>query len=431
MGVEELPLIAFLGVLLVLSGLASGTETALFRLSESERRIVRERRPVGGAALDRLLGAPRSLLITILLLNMTVNILYFVCSSVLAMRTDSAAWQAGIGVVTVLVLILLGEVLPKLLAGAHRLSYAAVIAGPLLAVSRVLSPIRIVVDWFMVTPVTRLVGAGEAPGPVTHDDLRRLVESGVSHGAISEDERRLLSEAIRLGRRKASEAMLPRTRIPWITRSQTRADVLRIVRRTERTRLPVRSDDDHPAGFLDVNPYLASTDGREERSAIDPVYIEAAKFVPETVGMDRLLDFFRESGEHVAFCVDEHGAITGMIQIEDIASAMAVPPPGGGAAALSKVMMVGLQTWLAPGLTPVRDLAECDETFGDLAEAFGERVQTVGGVLQAALGRVPEAGDSATVGRIELSAESVRGRAVDRVLLRVLDEQDDDQREPL
>lgn len=431
MGVEEAPILVVLGVLLVASALASGTETALFRLSESERRVVRERRPVGGAALDRLLSAPRSLLITILLLNMTVNILYFVFSSVLATRTDSTAWKAGIGVVTVLVLILVGEVLPKLLAGAHRLSYAAIVAGPLLAISRVLSPIRIVVDWFMVTPVTRLVGAGEAPEPVSHDDLRRLVESGVDHGAISDEERRLLSEAIRLGRRKASEAMTPRTRIPWIGRQHKRGEVLRVVKRTERTRLPVRADDDHPAGFLDVKSFLIATETLGEGASISPEYIATAKFVPETVSMDRLLDFFRESGEHVAFCVDEHGAITGMIQIEDIARAMSVPPPGEGGGLLSQMMLIGLQTWLAPALTPVRDLAESDEVFAELSEAFGERVQTVGGVLQAALGRMPEEGDIATLGRIELQAERVRGRVIERVVLRVLEEPEDEQREAL
>ncbi|MCC5785175.1 MAG: DUF21 domain-containing protein [Phycisphaerales bacterium] len=431
MGVEELPIIAVLGALLVASGLASGTETALFRLSESERRIVRERRPVGGAALDRLLDAPRALLITILLLNMSVNILYFVFSSVLAMRSEHAALQAGISVASVLLLILLGEVLPKLLAGAHRLTYAAVVAGPLLVVSRALSPIRIFVDWFMVTPVTRLVGAGELAAPVSHDDLRRLVESGVDHGAISEEERRLLSEAIRLGRRKASEAMTPRTRIPWISRQQKRGEVLRVVRRTERTRLPVRADDDHPAGFLDVKSFLIGSEAMGNDAAISPEYVAPAKFVPETVSMDRLLDFFRESGEHVAFCVDEHGSITGMIQIEDIARAMSVPPPGEGGGLLSRVMLIGLETWLAPALTPVRDLAETDSVFADLADAFGERVQTLGGVLQAALGRMPEEGDRVTVGRVELEVDRVKGRAVDSVVLRVLDEPEEEQREPL
>ncbi|MDA0975245.1 MAG: DUF21 domain-containing protein, partial [Planctomycetota bacterium] len=121
LGGVEIGLAAALLPLLVLSGFFSSSETALFGMTESERIGLRRRRPIAGGAADRLLAEPRMLLVTMLLGNTTINTLYFVTSSVLLVRLQGhLVLQASVAMGTLLGLVVLGEIVPKLAGETRR-----------------------------------------------------------------------------------------------------------------------------------------------------------------------------------------------------------------------------------------------------------------------------------------------------------------------
>src|SRR5690242_17955803 len=130
-------------VLIALSAFFSGSETALFGMSETERMNIRRSGSLPARAVETLLADRRSLLITILLGNMTVNTLFFVISSVLMMRSGSGvAGELIAGLVTLLTIVLFGEMLPKLIGSARRVTVAKLIAPPMLTFHRLIGPLR-------------------------------------------------------------------------------------------------------------------------------------------------------------------------------------------------------------------------------------------------------------------------------------------------
>ncbi|MBT8485694.1 MAG: DUF21 domain-containing protein [Phycisphaerales bacterium] len=127
----DLPLLIALPFLLIASGLCSGSETALFGLTAADRLRLRDTRGFSAHAVERLLANPRMLLVTILLSNTVTNVLYFVISSVLLMRSSAGPLgETLLATGFLLLIVLAGEVVPKVAANATRTGFAATIAPP-------------------------------------------------------------------------------------------------------------------------------------------------------------------------------------------------------------------------------------------------------------------------------------------------------------
>ena len=169
MPLSILLMLLLLALLLVASGFFSGSETALFSLSRHQRARCAQSNALVPRTILTLLAETRGLLITLLLGNMTINVLYFVVSSVLLIKVSEmdrvgGGVMAGLTVVPLLAIILLGEVMPKLVASRLPDRFARVIALPMLAVHRVLSPIRVSSSVLVITPLSRLL-APPVPSP--------------------------------------------------------------------------------------------------------------------------------------------------------------------------------------------------------------------------------------------------------------------------
>ncbi|MHC4448330.1 MAG: CNNM domain-containing protein, partial [Planctomycetota bacterium] len=268
----DLPILLLLPLLLVLSGFFSGSETALFGLTETDRMQLRRDGSLSGRAVEALLGNERMLLITLLLGNMTINVLYFVISSVLLMRAQAGvigllALAAG----SLLLLILLGEVLPKLLANSRRMAFAALVATPLVAIHQVIAPVRIVLDRAVVAPLSRLTAPGEAPPRLDREELAALVEVSGREGVIDDHEQRILQDVISLSQRKARDVMTPRVRMAALPVDASYEQVKALVAETRLTKFPVyREDLDRIVGVLHVKSYLlASDDGDRQHHSLE------------------------------------------------------------------------------------------------------------------------------------------------------------------
>lgn len=419
MNASDLILVAVvLPVLMAASGVISGSESAIFGLTQADRVALRKHSPGALASVEALMRRPRSLLTAILLVNNLVNVTYFTVASMviigLEKRGEHAA-AAALGVGSLLALVLFGEVIAKTTASSMRPAVCRVVGPVWLVVIQALWPLWSGVDRLIMAPLTRLV-ASHVPRESGLDpsDLGYLLSSPEGGGAIDTDEQRLLLDVFRLGTLRARDVMIPRVEIETLPIDAEAGEVVRAIAEQRADQILIVNADDEPVGFLRAARYLAQ---RPESIA---GILEPAMFVPEQAKLDGLLNQFREKGRERAAVVDEHGGLAGVVRVEDVVAELfdeASDPESEG-----EVQILGLGRFRAPGRMSAHALLhDFDPGAARLGASLG-RVSTVGGVVLALLGRLPDVGDSVTLGRLRLTVSGLQGRAIEWVEIELLPE---------
>ncbi len=413
LGPVEVTLLLALLPLLAASAFFSSTETALFGMSEAERNALSRSGSLAGRAVNALLAEPRMLLITLLLGNTTINTLYFVTSAVVLVRVEgSVAIESAIAAGSLIALVVFGEIVPKL-AGELRRSVVASLAGPpMLALHRVILPLRVILARGVVEPLARLTAPQSSPPRMSEAELAALISISARQGVLESHEQELLLDVVRLQRLRVRDVQVPRVQMVAISIEADEAAVRDAVRQARLSRLPVfRGDLDHIEGILPVKRFLlAKPERRLIARQLDPVM-----FVPEIASVEALLVRFRESGATLAITVDEYGGTAGVVALEDVVEAIVgdivapeeqPPPPPKRLDAL---------TWQVPGEMSVHDW---QDAFG--AELRSRGAVTLGGYLMERLGRPAQRGDVVRLANIELEAEGVEQAVVRTVLVRLV-----------
>jgi len=396
--------LATLTALLGLSAFFSSSETALFGLSRVERQELAGR---GAGAAHRLLDDPRALLATILFGNLVVNVLFYATATVLALEA-SARWGAGAGAAFAFaglaLVVLFGEVTPKIVAVAARETMARIEAMPLLAFHYAITPVRAFLAWVMA----RIEPRAPARAHLDADELRMLVDLAGKHGALAPGERRLVEEAVGLSTLRVREIMVPRVDMVACEGSMPARRLLALAAQHTVTRLPVyRNSLDEILGVAHVREVLRA--GRSDAHASE--FARPARFVPESLGAAALHAELRAAGEEMAVVVDEYGGTAGLVTLEDTLEAVigrlddefdAPEPPAVREVAPGRYVLAGdlaISDW--------EDLFDID--VGELP------VDRLGGLVTALLGRVPARGDRVRFRNLRFTVERMRGRRVAEV----------------
>ncbi len=421
MTTADLPIIAILVPLLVLSGLWSASETALLGLTYNDRTRLSRRNPVAARAVARLLSRPRRLLVSILILNMAVNVLYFVVSSVLVKRVEGAGWVAGVGAGTLLGVIVFGELLPKLVASAHRVWMCGWLAPPVELAVRAVTPVRVILEYCAVGPLARLIAphGDRDVRRITTEELSALLEAGARGGALDAREHHLLAEVVELGVGRVRDVMTPRLDVEWIDMDGGHEAVMKLTHARHRRHAPVvrGTPDRGVVGMLDLVSYMRARARTPEAPPAIADHMHPAVFVPGSARLDHLLARFSASHSDTAVCVDEFGAVTGLVDLESLVKEL-VTPPGE----LSEEHDVGVQAlgpgrWRVPGRLSVRDWAEVIRIEG----ATDRRVSTVAGLVMLHLRRVPKVGDTVDVRGVRLEVAEMSGPVIRAINVTALD----------
>ncbi len=413
-----LSMLLSLPVLLLFSAFFSGSETALFSLTRHQRAQLARSTAVTGVTITTLLAETRMLLITLLLGNMTVNVLYFAIASMAAIRlatppegsglepqpTGAAAVTLG----SLLAVILLGEVLPKLIASRLTLGWARVASLPLMIFHRVIAPIRVVSSRLIITPLARLIAPSAAPAALSASELEHLLELSQNHGVIDAGEERLLQQVLELSQLKVRDLMVPRVDMRAHRLDADPAELVDLIRQTRLRTIPVYDGDlDNVVGTIASRDAVLAPPATpaEVRKLVRP-----PRFVPELQRADRLLTELRRLGVTVCIVVDEYGGTSGLVTIEDgvehvvgdIAGSFEtdgqprVEPLGGGRYRVDAGLSV--HEWAG--------------VFGRDPQVEGvaalQAVSTVAGLVMAMLGRVPRVGDAVRVGNVSITVDRMR-----------------------
>lgn len=415
-----------LPVLLVLSGFFSGSETALFSLTRHQRAQLKASGTLAGTVVTTLLAETRSLLITLLMGNMTVNVLYFVVSTKLLLIAQQEHWLSPVAlgaasVAPLLVIIILGEVLPKLVAARAAVVCSRLAAVPLLTVHRVISPIRLIASVVVITPLARLIAPRSRPESLSADELASLLELSQRQGVIDPQEQRILRQALDLGRVKVDELMSPRVDIQAFDMDSDPSGLVELFKRTNLRQTPAyRKNLDHIEGFITARRALLYPPGsRLELNSL----VEPATFVPKQQRADQLLAQLRRDGKTIAVVVDEYGGTAGLVTLEDAAEYLVGDIAGafdGGSQPLVERIAEGV--WRVSAELSTRDWAEAfgQRVPADVRKTLGA-VHTLGGLVMAGLGRAAQVGDEVKIGNLVLRVDSLDSRRIEHVTVRLGD----------
>lgn len=390
-----------LPTLALASAFLSASETALFSLDERAKNQI-------GGAVKRLLDEPQPLLITLLLSNLIVNVLFFAFASGLA-PADEAYGGLLYGLIAVVALVLVGEILPKGLALRAGPAYAKLAAVPLVPLVALVRPLRRFVQWNLEIALRALGELARPEEGISADALYEVLEHSAKGGLIETSEADLLSEVVELEGIRVREITTPRVDMlsldladedeehRWFTIARALAKRI--------TWLPVvRENADAVVGQVHMRDLLAQPETPIEE-LVRPVH-----FIPEVASVLDLLHLLRDGKSTEAIVVDEYGGTTGFVTIEHVFEEIVGDLRVEGERADTPVVKLPDGTFRVAGSLSIRDW---NELFG--REVVPEGFESVGGLVAALLGRIPRAGDVVRLSGLNLRVHEVRGRRVTSV----------------
>src|SRR5215831_18869510 len=309
--------------------------------------------------------------------------------------------------------LILGELVPKRLALFYPERIAGTLARLMRAVSRVGGPI----EWFLSasTDFVLRVLPLRTPStpPVTDEEITFMLREGAATGHIPQAETAIVEMALRLGDRRASAVITPRTQIQWLDLDDSEEENRRKIRESAYSRFPLVKGGSHQVmGIVQAKDLLAAC------LAGQPLDLRAAArpplYVPNTVTVLRVLEVFKTSGEPMALIVDEYGDLEGLVTPSDILETL-VGDIAGSPEADQRIVRRDDQTLLIDGMV---GLDELKQVLG-ISRLPGEDTDfhTLGGYLMARLNRVPMVAERITTGDWRFEVVKMDGRRVDRVLV--------------
>ena len=406
MNPDQLSLLLLVVVLLALSAFFSGVETAFFSLSRFT--IVGMEKEGGRRRLvARLLGEPRMLLVTILFGNLLVNI---ASTSAVTAFAISIFGEAGIGMamlVMTVVILLFGEISPKSIAIRHATAVAVASAPVVRGMMVLFTPVRLVLSTIADASVERSrVIFGERRTELEGRELATAVEIGRRQGLLDEFEHDVLRNLFLSMDRTLREILTPRVEVFTLDVETPLADAIVQVREHGFSRVPVHEgESDNIVGILMARDLLSYQ--RDER-----VHLREAMREPFWApGGKRMRELFGEmisAHRHMVIVLDEHGAFDGIVTLEDILEEIFGEIRDRREPDVPEYIMVDRNNAVVEGSMRLEDLNEVMGTGLDCRE-----VETVGGYLIEAIGRIPREGESFNLGGLRflvLAAEKTHVR---------------------
>ncbi|KAB7528381.1 gliding motility-associated protein GldE [Flagellimonas olearia] len=298
------------------SALISAAEVALFGLSQTDLNEMQEKDSSKGKIVAQLLDKPKKLLATILIANNAINI-----GIVLLFSSIGETIFAGIDgtlrfllevVVATFLILMFGEILPKIYANRNRVQFSYFMAIPLKVLSTLFTPLSAPMRSSTLYLEDKL---GKQKSNLSINHLSQALELA-SEGDTTKEEQKILEGIVTFGNTDTKQVMRPRIDIFALNEKMKFPEVLAEIKKNGYSRVPVFSENmDNVLGVLyvkDLLPYI------ERKSFSWMSLVREPYFVPENKKLDDLLLEFQEKKNHLAVVVDEYGGTSGIVTLEDI-----------------------------------------------------------------------------------------------------------------
>jgi len=400
---EEILLI----IALLLSAFFSGSETAYTAAGRLALEVYARHNRFGARTAKRLHNQPTLLFSTTLVGNNLVGVLYSSLAALLLTR-----WGFSIEAIFVLspiLILILGEVLPKTIAREHPEKWSMLVSFPLMATRFLLAPL-IAVAKGSSNLLLALFGERKSSSrvsAVTLGELRGLWGELYQVGKLDEEEVRLLNQVVSLRDRKIRDVMTPRAEMVALSVTATVEEAGRVVQSRGVSRLPVyRESLDRIEGILLAKDLL------ENPTSIVDV-MRPPLFVPEQASVAKFLRPLRRREVGLAVVVDEYGGTAGVVSIEDVVEQLVGEIEDEHDFHESLGKPVTSSSWLVPG----RALLDAVERTWGISLPSGE-YDTVAGLILHQIGRIPELGETIDAEGYQLRIVAADNRRIKRVLIK-------------
>ncbi|MDX2138175.1 MAG: hemolysin family protein [Chloroflexota bacterium] len=304
--------------------------------------------------------------------------------------------------------LIIGELVPKQLAVQSPEAVATAISQPMQFLSVVTSPVVKLLT-LSTRAVLWLLGAGNTKDtPPTEEEVSALIQEGVHAGVFDVSEHEMVESVFKLGERRVTSIMTPRTETVWLDLEDPPEENQRKIAESHFSRFPVCEGSlDNVVGMVrakDLLPRILSGEGFDVRASMVPPI-----FVPESMYVSRAVELFRETGKHIIFVVGEYGGLQGLVTTQDILEEIV------GDIDEPEAVQREDGSYLVDGLMAVEDFKE----LLDIDELPGEDdlFETVGGFFMAQQGKVPRAGDHFVWEKLRFEVVDMDGNRIDKVMV--------------
>lgn len=377
-------LIVLLFILLLFSGFFSASETSLFSLSSLKVKAYKNDPDPRKRLVSELLSSPRDLLVTIIMINIAVNILVQNVSA--SLFGNHSNWLLNVGVPLALTLVL-GEVIPKSigLVNNSRISYR--VAPVMYFFQRVLSPVRkaLVTITSFVSRVMFFFLRKE--DEISIDELQHALRTSRQYGVLHTEEAELIRGYLALQESTVKEQMRPREEVLFFDLGEPLSRLVHLFVDQECSRIPVCNEGlDRIVGVMTSKQFFLHRESIKLPSDIEKI-LEKPFFVPESIAAKVLLRQLYDRQESLAIVVDEYGSVSGLIALEDLVETV-IGEIADRRDEKNLFTLSGDGVIIASGKMELADL----EKLFDIPFVSQNNMVTVGGYLTEKMGDIPKSG---------------------------------------
>ena len=404
-----MPLLLFaLGVLA--SAVFSAVETAIVSANRTRLSHRAEEGDRAAARTLRFLDDPRRLFGATLVGNNLATVFVGTLATLWFVHRFSESVVVWVVIGVTVLLLVVGEIVPKSIARAQADRLVLILSGPLESFDAAMRPLVLAVTGAS-TALLRLFGVKTSParGAMSRQDFQLLLDESEETGQVAPGQGRILSKVLDFGETTVAEVMRPRTDIVFVETGTLVRDAIALVEETGFTRIPAyRGNPDQVVGFVHLFDLLKTPGiGLPVDGLLRPI-----GFVPEGKPCDELLREMRARHRPIMVVVDEYGGTAGIVTIEDLVEELVGDIKNEEEEAHVPVRRVDAGRWQADGTMRVADVNETLEI--ELPEGDYE---TLGGLVIERLGRIPAVGETVNVGGFRLEVLAADKRRVTQVAI--------------
>ena len=430
-------------LLLIGSALVSGSEVAFFSLSPNDLHDIHQEKDPTADKLIELKEKPRKLLATILISNNFINIAIVIISDFLLKKLlpkeslrPLAEWAAGfmpfgveglINTISFLItivgvtflLVLFGEVAPKIYASINNRKFALMMTAPMSIMSSVYSPIsNLMVFW-----TSKLEKRFQARSSGTsREEIDKAIDLTVNQEKNAEEEADILKGIIKFGDLLVKQIMKSRTDVVAINIEEGFDELLREIRESKYSRIPVYKDDfDNVIGILYVKDLINNISGGKDYEWQANIRTNVL-YVPESKKIDELLREFQLKHLHMAIVVDEFGGSSGIVTLEDIMEQVIgeIKDESDEETEIDYVK-IDDSNFIFDGKTLLNDVCRITGEDIDVFDTARGESDSLAGLVLENLGHIPKKNKEFILDRYKLKVISVTKKRIEKIKFTILD----------
>ena len=417
-----------LGILLLFcSAFVSASEVAFFSLEPQDVDELRQKDNTNANSVLKLLEYPQKLLATILISNNFVNVAIIILITYFSTSLFDFSMSPILGfviqtIVITFLLLLFGEIMPKVYATQYPMKMALFAASTLLTLEKILSPfVALLVKSSTIMNADKV----KTRNNISMDELSQALELTSD---TEDDEKDMLEGIIKFGNIQVADIMRSRVDIVSVNIKSSYKELMQMIVESGYSRIPVFAENhDNIKGLIyskDLLPHLDKPDNFRWQTLIRPAY-----FVPESKKIDDLLKEFQETKVHLAIVVDEYGGISGLVTLEDILEEIVGDISDEYDDEEKMYVKVDNDTYVFEGKILLNDFYKVTDIDESVFEKVTEDVETLAGLVLELKGEIPHKGDKVHMGPYEFEVVAVDNRRINKIRFHVNEDKKDAEEE--